>query len=77
MHKSVESENLLGIHGNNRTLYEILKIDSELLFLSQVGYDLLPFKSWTIEFMKDVLSKRKQVSSKILCGHWLVHNFDG
>ena len=33
MDKSVTSEDLLGKHGNNRTLYEILTIDCELLFL--------------------------------------------
>ena len=41
MDKSVTSEDLLGKHSNNRTLYEILTIDSELLFLIYLKWDTI------------------------------------
>ena len=61
MHKFITSEDLSGKLSKNRTLYEILTIDSELLFfnLFKMKYYFTSFKIWNIEFLWKMCYQRE------------------
>ena len=64
MNKYIAPEDISWKLGNKRHLYEVLTIDCKcsLNNLNLAGLYLPPYEKWTVDFLKQILSKSKLVS---------------
>ena len=65
MNKYIAPEDISGKLGSKQNLYEILALDCKYWFhyFCLVGLYLPPYDKWTVEFLKQLLSKKKLVSN--------------